>query len=788
MRTKEVLKSRQLQEKQPPKYQPVGKTKEFEERGYYKVSVTQQNTRDFVRVSQMWVDYAVFLQNQFLLAKKAHPELKCPADLLLKHKLDAPFLSENFHLVGGSSNPSFHEALFTLAVLGLPFQEEVAQEHPLPTVSYTDTGSVATIIAQSLPCVVFHADLRPIGSDTAETAEKSSDILIAQTVCDPADLHNERGEEKYLPQDHEFVPSHPYMCKVIMTNVSSVRKNLKLLTQIPTGSLALETQKQINGGFYDVEPYSTQTFTYYFYFPANGDFVQYPAHVSLTSTPVGWADVRTYRVVVRPERTKTSWKNIARFGTNDEVIDHLQQRMRGKEVSYIYFRLKEKGFYEQLLDLYRSKMLFDPVLWGYSLLHQDIGTIKELLEERGGLRDLIGNGYFSCDFLNVDPSQRLWYVHREYAPLIEQRTHQLGAKRKLLNDGLRAQYINFLNKLCYQPSLSLGDAASAAYFLFLMLRDAEAIELFERFHGVVGSPSVGPSSSSSSSSSSSPPIINPERDNEEVSPEFLDYLRAYILLKKVDLDGAEAIVDRYLKHPIARLRERMALIKKHVEEARSADYSLKSEVSESSSTKIHGPSLSLSIKEGQAFSLRGGCLTQDIEVNYYVMDIELLFSTAPFSATSENTSKFSYVLPTYSEKISLDQIQKGEEKFTYEHLIPKKFQGSNLMVEVRANDIRKSAAYFANKMRVDVVENFGQLQVLTAETNRPIPCAYVKVYSRTNPSAKGSFYKDGYTDVRGIFDYVSLTNEKLSSVSRFAILVISEENGALIAEASPPPS
>jgi hypothetical protein len=49
-----------------------------------------------------------------------------------------------------------------------------------------------------------------------------------------------------------------------------------------------------------------------------------------------------------------------------------------------------------------------------------------------------------------------------------------------------------------------------------------------------------------------------------------------------------------------------------------------------------------------------------------------------------------------------------------------------------------------------------------------------------------SFYKDGYTDVRGRFDYVSLSTDKLNSVERFSILILSETNGALVREAKKP--
>ena len=43
-----------------------------------------------------------------------------------------------------------------------------------------------------------------------------------------------------------------------------------------------------------------------------------------------------------------------------------------------------------------------------------------------------------------------------------------------------------------------------------------------------------------------------------------------------------------------------------------------------------------------------------------------------------------------------------------------------------------------------------------------------------------AFHKDGYTDLRGKFDYASTNDLELSQVKRFAILVLSDEYGAQI--------
>ena len=95
-------------------------------------------------------------------------------------------------------------------------------------------------------------------------------------------------------------------------------------------------------------------------------------------------------------------------------------------------------------------------------------------------------------------------------------------------------------------------------------------------------------------------------------------------------------------------------------------------------------------------------------------------------------------------------------------------------------------AFYSNAMVVTVTENFGQLRVVAAGTRLPLARVYVKAYSRRSPADAGQFYKDGYTDVRGVFDYTSLNTNELTHVERFALLVASDSHGAVVREARPP--
>jgi hypothetical protein len=66
-----------------------------------------------------------------------------------------------------------------------------------------------------------------------------------------------------------------------------------------------------------------------------------------------------------------------------------------------------------------------------------------------------------------------------------------------------------------------------------------------------------------------------------------------------------------------------------------------------------------------------------------------------------------------------------------------------------------------------------------------LPKVYVKVYARLADGAV-KFHKDGYTDLRGRFDYASVNGPEKRPVERFALLVLSDDRGAVIREAAPP--
>ena len=107
-----------------------------------------------------------------------------------------------------------------------------------------------------------------------------------------------------------------------------------------------------------------------------------------------------------------------------------------------------------------------------------------------------------------------------------------------------------------------------------------------------------------------------------------------------------------------------------------------------------------------------------------------------------------------------------------------------MFVEVLGAGHKAAQAYYANNLKVQLVQQYGRLEVRNAETNQPLSKVYVKVYAKTPSGTR--FYKDGYTDLRGKFDYTSLNTDDIGGVSEFAVLVMSDDHGAVVKPAKPP--
>jgi len=690
-------------------FQKLDQTEEWAENNYWHLPIERQ-VADLVALNRFWSDYAA-------------------------HDDRTPFLSPA--LIEAVSN--FTEMMLALAVSDLPF-EAAKHEEKLEGVSYS--------LAAASPALLFHREIRP-----AERSEMPGGILVAQQFFRADDRYRiEDGERFDKLVTDEFLPQVVYGAQIVLTNPSGNRQKLQALCQIPVGAMPVQSGLQTRGFHIALEPYSTETREFYFYFPSTGDFPHYPVTVAVGDKVIGSAAPQVFHVVEELTRIDTtSWPWISQNGTPEQVLEYLRTANLARiesTLNEIAWRMKERGFYDEVLKILGSRHIFDITLWSYAIYHNDQPTMVEYLRH-SPFADRCGPWLVS-PLLRLDPIERFDYQHLEYSPLVNPRTHALGAKRTILNRRFREQYQQFMRVLSYKPQLDAADNLATAYYMLLQERTGEAITWFARV----------------------------ERKQVAETMQY-DYLAAWLALAQGDAAAARRHAAPYAEHGVNRWRNRFSQLLGFVGQvegraAVAADPEKRDQAqAELAATE---PALELLVEAGRIrLDTRN---LSEVTLNFYPMDIELLFSRSPF--LQDDAAQFSWIRPVMSRTIPIRAAANPTQLD-----LPREFTSRNVMVEAIGKGIRRSQAYYANTLKVQVIENYGQLVVTHAESGKPVARAYVKCYTRQN-GGKVNFLKDGYTDLLGRFDYASLNSNELDNSERLSLLIMSDDYGALVREATPP--
>ncbi len=645
----------------------------------------------------------------------------------------APFFSEAF----SEAVSNFAEMMLALSVLDLPFESKTHK---------TDADDRSFSLTAGSPLIAFHQEIRP-----APAAETPLPMMVTQRYFRPDDRYRYEGNERFDKfVSDEFLLQTPYGCQVVLSNPTSSRRKLRLLLRIPLGAMPLKEGFYTEGEHVALEPYATQTYEYHFYFPAAGTFGHYPVQVARNEAFVAGAEPSNLNVVARLTKIDTeSWAYVSQNGDPEAVLAFMKSHNLNRiDLSKIAFRMKDREFFDAALDLLRSRHVYDHTLWSYGLHHGAEPAIREYLEH-SEYADRVGYAIDTA-LLTVDPVERKTYQHLEYRPLVNARAHTLGDERKILNDRFNEQYHDFMSVLSYRPHLDDADLTAVVYYLLLQDRVAEAIAFFQR--------------------------IEPKRLATRLQ---YDYLQTYIDFYTGDLDRTRKAAAAYADYPVPRWRNFFRQAADQLAEmeggaATVADDKDRDQVQ--SRLAATAPSLDFSV-ESRRITIRYRNI-EECRIRYYPMDIELLFSRNPF--VTDDADHFGYIRPSETETVDLPA---GGSVHTVD--LPEQYRSSNLMIEATAGGIRKSQTYYANSLDVRIIGDYGHLQVAHDLTRKPLPMTYVKVYARMK-GGDVRFYKDGYTDLRGRFDFVSLSTDELDNVEKFAILVLNEEHGAVIREAVPP--
>lgn len=725
-------------------YRQLGVTKEWAENNYYHIRITGQDAQ-LVPVNAFWRDFA-------------------------KHVADGekgPFLSPNV----AEASRNFTEMMLALAVLDLPF------DAPKHTTKVSD-GQL-TLTAGG-PVIAYHKEIKP----TAAANAAQAGLLVSQSFFRHGDRYRQEGNEKFEKYvTEEFLTGTVYGANVVVTNPTSSPVKAVVLLQIPQGALPVLGSKATDSRRLRLEPYTTQTFEYAFYFPMtptkDGDkFKHYPVNVAVGGNSAAGAKPFEFNVVARlTQFDKASWDYVSQYGTDAEMFAFLEQNnLAALNMVRVAWRCKDAAFFKKFTAFLGAHHIWDPTIYSYAVVHNDPATLREWLKRNDAFVNQCGP-YLSSKLLLIDPIQRRAYEHLEYSPLVNQRAHRVGSEHRIANPAALSQYSTLLHILAHKPQLDAMDSMSVTYYLFLQDRVEEGLT---RFRAV----------------------------DAKALPTALqhDYFKCYAGFYDGGLAEARGIAAKYSDFPVPRWRKLFGEVTSQLDEiegkaaAKKADDKPDREKQQSELAATE-PTFDFKV-ENRTIALTHKNLGE-VTVNYYLMDPEFSFSSNPFVST--DASRFSIIKPTKSATQAL-----AKDKDTTEIALPAEYAKANVLVEILGAGQRKAQPYLANTLNLAITENYGRLEVRDSANNKPLPKAYVKVYARLKGGTV-RFFKDGYTDLRGRFDYASLNGNnaqiqqrhgepapangldyqmlkpaEIQQVEKLAILILSETNGADTREVPPP--
>lgn len=644
---------------------------------------------------------------------------------------------------------TFSGALLALALVDLPFAAGPGPEGAEPS---GPSGRPAILFRQSVesaalpagePEILITGHIGRINPLTRKFAMSDG----SSGKAEENDQDREIASTDWSPR--EFIAGVPYLCETVLANPAGREQAIDLLLQIPAGAIPLEGSQATRTIPLVLAPYETKRVSCAFYFPVPGEFGQTPVRAGRRGVMLACTMPILYRVTAVPGQVdEASWSDVAGRGTNAQVKAFLEKNNPlGVDLGLITWRLADASFYRMLAGLLDRQHHFVPAVAAWSIYHRDEPGIRAYLARHPGLSKSCGP-WFESPLLAVEPVHSGLYRHIEFAPLVYARTHRFAAGAELPVAEVGEQYQRFLDVLAHQPRLSPADRLETAYYLLLQDRLEDGRRIFTG--------------------------IDPAGLETRLQ---YDYLAAWLDFFNDPPLRARQLASRYKDFPVARWRELFQTIQGQLDEidgrvpaaAPAEDRRRQQEV-----LAGREPQLELMVEGGQIVLEHrnlAGCT-----LHFYPLEMELLFSQTPFDLELEDRQPL--VRPAYSQSVTFS----GTGNLVLP--LPERFRQSHVLVEAAGAGLVRRKLAAACSFTVQLIENYGQLKV-TRTGGAPLPAVYVKVY-RQSGSGDVTFFKDGYTDLRGRFDYATVSGESLDGVKRFAILILGRTEGAAVRMAAPP--
>eukprot|EP01083_Nonionella_stella_P016822 46962_1 len=735
-------------EEEEEEYNPFNfdETLQMEERTYHNVA-GDVSTTDLIVANKFWKDFALYL---------------------LEDGGKGLFLSPFVGVCGATNN--VNEALLGLATIDL------ALDGSSPQLSRARNAGVSSKKASLSPAdgaaIVFIEEM-------VESALVSSTLSVHSNYFDPLDssqtLHGEKVDKFVVGT---FETRKIYGCRSVITNVSSVEQEVEVLLQIPSGSIAVNQSYFTKSSRVSLSPFQTERLAYYFYFPAPGDFKCYPVHInkngrtvafSLDERLIGMKVVSSGDEVILNrlnKEQKNSWQFIVgKQGSGKDILNFLATNPQCYEVDLAKLCSRLYGdakFFDEATAVLKTRGIYDESVWKYALVSDKGGAeLAEYLSQQKTFLEYI-HPYFDSTHFKYDPFDRADWSATEFYPLQSARCHCDGVIQAL-SPAFVDEYGKFLLLVAFRSfsneSMSCVDKLIFVQFLLYQERIAEAQKLFASIDA---------------------------EEAKAVSTLFYEYLECFLqiyngptgqtlqsILMKCMSWKAKPLPGNLLS-----LWQDLETIAKEVEKPELVQAQFDEEfIREQQEKTSKAIAFTINNKKKITLDIEFRNVTQ-CAINYYRVDLELLFSQSPFQSEANIINLISTIKPNEIQKVNLPK-----DKTSHSIDLPQQYKGCNVIIQITADETSAVQSLNDNSFDIqfDRITGSGQVRIVAnkkgKEAKKPISAAYVKVYQKSGDEVQ--FYKDGYTDIRGRFVYKNL-NKPSTEKQQLSMFVQTPDNGSTV--------
>ena len=625
-------------------FKEEGKSKEFCETQYYNKVYKNIDSKLFVRPNHFFADLAQFWSESESLR-------------------NIGFKSDNILI----KPDNFTQIIFMLSVLDLE-EKTLQQSQNL----IKDKGLGLTIEANTNAYLLT----KEINGTELNNDNKYA-LILAQMVFE--DDKRNKDDEK---EPTKFLTNRTYLQKTIVTNISSDNITCEILMQIPEGSIPVDSEEYTVIETANINSYKSLVFEQKFYFPKEGTFKQYPASASINDLVIAKSGLKTYEVVstiTLKNDEISSIDDVLNQGNKKEILDFIQKAniIKEEDLEKIYWMLKDKDFYKQLINILKNKYIFDDDIWEYSSNNEDIESLQEYIHYHKNKEIFKSIGHeFDLTFLKVDKTNNAHILnHLDYYPILKNRVFKLPKSKSILTVQLRDTYQDYVSYLITLPKINDYEYMRLCYYLILQQRIKEATTIFGKID--------------------KKKIIGNKLTSLELQ---YDYLTAYLDFSNgyPKFEKAREIMKKYKDIAISSWKNMFNEIEDQLNEYDGKinfDEEITKEEKELSKKEKYKAeseeNLNIELKDQEINIIYKNI--SEFTVKYYIIDIEILFSSSPF--VKKTKVDFDLVKPQKIQKIKVDNDSK-ENKYLLK--IPEELKNKNFYIEISSDKKKENAIYYSS--------------------------------------------------------------------------------------------